>query len=311
MAISEVGRVLDGVPVVHRGRELYRLKSGLGSITAESRARAVEKRLDEIVADTTIAPADIVARHGEQYSEIVAKGTLIGIITDSDGQANGESRRLVAEAVALALRRVIADTRLEFSPGHVRSAVLQASVITLVLVVVFFAVHRLLRVIRRVVDQHSVQRIESLHIQSAEIVSAERLRTFLLSLIDWGRIVFYVVGVLVWIESVLSALPWTRPAAEQILGWATAPAVSLRDAGVAFLPNVFFLGTIALATWLALAAGRFVFGQVARGRIRAARFRSGLGRARRTASAASCSSRSRSSRRSRTCPGRSRRPSRA
>jgi small-conductance mechanosensitive channel len=265
--LSEVGPGTGAVEVRYRGQALYLLKSGIGANTALERARGVERRLDEVVRDALVAPSDIVARHGEQYSEILAKGKLLGVITEGDAKANGEQRRLVTEAIVLSLRRVVADTRAEFSPHRVRMAVAWACFATLAIVVALFLAARLVRVARRVVDRVQDRRIEALRIQGTEIVSAERLRAILLSVLDWAWVGVCVLAFVAWLESVLSVLPWTRPLAESVLAWAWAPIAALVAAIIGFLPNVFYLGTIALVTWVMALGLRFLAGQVARGRI--------------------------------------------
>jgi small-conductance mechanosensitive channel len=86
-------------------------------------------------------------------------------------------------------------------------------------------------------------------------------------MLRWLWALVCVTSVLAWIEVVLTTLPWTRPFSENVVSWTTAPIVTLWEAFLAFLPNLFYLATIAAATWGVMLVCRFVMLQVGRGRI--------------------------------------------
>ena len=76
----------------------------------------------------------------------------------------------------------------------------------------------------------------------------------------------------VWVEVVLQVLPWSRPYARLIYRYLSEPVRTLWLGFLGFVPNLFYLAVIALATFLVLRVVHTVFKEIEVGNIRLASF---------------------------------------
>ena len=58
-----------GVPVIVRGREVFRIYGPVGGIMAAERADGVARRLERIAGDQSIRPRDLAVEHRETSSD--------------------------------------------------------------------------------------------------------------------------------------------------------------------------------------------------------------------------------------------------
>jgi small-conductance mechanosensitive channel len=86
-------------------------------------------------------------------------------------------------------------------------------------------------------------------------------------LLRLARLVVLAALVLLWLEVVLAALPWTRPSARRLMDYVEEPITFVGQGLIDSLPNFFYLAVIALVTRLGLRLVRFLFNEVERGAI--------------------------------------------
>ena len=263
---AEPGKV--GVPVMVRGREVFRIYGAVGGIMAAERAEGVARRLDRIANDQSIRPQDLTVEHRETSSDFMLRGEVVGTVTDSDAGLIGQPRVETADQLLIMIRRAIEETREEFSArafavGAVISAV--ATLVFLLLATVIIRVSR--RVLNRLADRRD-RRTGSLRIQRVELLSPEQWHAILAGGVRFVRSAVFVALAVAWMQAVLNALPWTRPYARMTLIWLGAPLAYLWNGMLAIVPNLFFLAIIALAAAGLLRLIRLVFDGIKNGAIR-------------------------------------------
>ncbi|MEX0691254.1 MAG: mechanosensitive ion channel family protein [Gemmatimonadales bacterium] len=130
----------------------------------------------------------------------------------------------------------------------------------------------LLRLVRRVFPAAEVQleewrstRIPSLGIQRLELLSADRLTDFLVSLVRALRLITVVALWLTFVPLVFSFFPWTEPFSERLFDYLLTPLRQVGNAFVRYIPNLFFVAIIVLVTRYALRFIRLFFRSVERG----------------------------------------------
>jgi small-conductance mechanosensitive channel len=256
-----------GVPVMVRGREVFRIYGPVGGIMAPDRAQSVARRLERIASDQSIRPRDLAVEHRETSSDFILRGEVVGTVTDSDAMLMGRPRNEVADELLVTIRRVIEETRAEFSAralvvGAITSAV--ATLIFLLLAAVTVRVSR--RLLGRLAERRE-RKVGSLRIQRVELLSADQWHTMLAGGVRLVRAAAFVGLTGAWIEAVLNALPWTRPHARITLTWLQAPLAYLWYGVLAIVPNLFFLGIIAIAAAGLLRLVRLVFDGIKRGAV--------------------------------------------
>jgi small-conductance mechanosensitive channel len=234
---------------------------------AEERAESVARRLERIANDQSIRPRDLIIEHRETSSDFILRGEVVGTVTDSDAKLVGKPRVEVADQLLATIRRVIEETRAEFSARALVLGAITSAVATL-LFLLLAAV--LVRVSRRVLErlaQRRERRVGSLRIQRVELLSAERWHALLAGGVRLVRAAVFVALTGAWVEVVLNALPWTRPHARMTLIWLAAPLAFVWNGVLAIVPNLFYLAIITLAAAGLLRLIRLVFDGIKRGAI--------------------------------------------
>jgi small-conductance mechanosensitive channel len=252
-----------GARIAINGRTLFVLRSGVGSFSANDRARLVNLRLQDILKSP---PAKI-----EPKIQKTDVGLLITVddepvisITDADAQAENVSRDALAARWSQAIGQGLQDVlRLRSRRTFWRRLGISASVLLgAVFLIILF--RRLYAAGKRALAERRA-RVPALRLRGLELVSAENL--FRIA----GRSLAIVYGLgllLVAIAALLlvfAQFPDTEGYARQVALWIWAPLVAIFRGIVAYLPNLFFIIVIVVVTRMVVRGVDFVFQQADRG----------------------------------------------
>jgi small-conductance mechanosensitive channel len=260
----------SGVPVMYPGQEVVRIYSRIGAIGPIERARLTSQRLNRFVRDLDLDPTQVTVNDRETYSELVFDDRVLGIITDDDAKAVGQPRPEFARQVRNRLVDVVITTRHEFSTASILIGLVWAALATVLVAL-------LLRLLARVRRRFRYRVEVWLNRLTAPTAEGEAPRRTRIGSLVHGAVVVATGSVAVallamWVEVVLQVLPWSRPLARRIYGYASAPIGALWLGFQGFVPNLFYLVTIALTTFLVLRVVRVVFREIEVGNIRFASF---------------------------------------
>jgi small-conductance mechanosensitive channel len=260
-----------GVPVVYRGREVFRIYRGVGNLGAAERARLASEHLGQLVNDLSFDPTRVTVNHGETYSELVHDDRVLGVITDEDAKAAGRPRAEYAQQARDRLVEVVTTTREEFSPGAIAVGLAWAALATLILMVLLRLLTRLARRVHARVDAWYKRLTADPRIGKAAARRAKRVG-LVHSTIHLATAAVAVALVAVWVQVVLQVLPWSRPLAQQIFRYVAEPIRVVWLGFLGVVPNLFYLAVIALIALLVLRLVHIVFREIADGNIRLASF---------------------------------------
>jgi small-conductance mechanosensitive channel len=260
-----------GFPVVHRGREVFRIRQGVGNLDAAERAQLMSDRLYRLVDDLSFDPARIDVTDGETFSELVYDDRVLSVITDEDAEVAGLSRPELARRVRDRVVDVVTTSREEYSASAIAIGLGWTGLATLLLVCLLWQVRRL----HRRVQMRAAAWYQRLTAdRSAGRVTARktRLGAMVYSAVHSASIALSTALVVVWVRVVLEVLPWSHPLAQLLYRYVSAPLRMLWNAFVGFVPNLFFLAVIALTLFVLLRIVHVVFREIGDGNIRFASF---------------------------------------
>ena len=251
-------------PVVVDGVTLLRLR-GAGAYTAERRAAAVARRIVAAAENRSLDPAELRIDETDHESRIMAGSTPILRLFDADGAVESVDRKALAGVALPIIQKAIVVWRASRTREALVGAAERSAVALLLAVLAGVVVLLLARWIERQLESRLRQRIQSLAIQSFEVLRAERLWRLVR---DLGRliagIVLVVIGYL-FLHYALAQFPWTRGASVQLGIWMRAPLRLLGGALVAALPDLIILVVVYLmARWI-LRLLRLFFDAIGRG----------------------------------------------
>ena len=254
-------------PVVVEGKTVFTIRETILSATPEERAKEISKRIEGLLKYRTLRPDAIKVSEEAMAAIITGEGTVLLRVFDQDAAAEGVTRQALAARFAEAIRAAIEAHNVAFSFRSLLLGAIYAVVATAVLLVVLFGYRYLFSRLYPRLRALRETRIQSVRIQSFEILHADRIVWLLVTLARWFRILTTALLVYIWMLYVLSLFPWTRGIAEAIIGYILDPLRGFASAVVAFLPDLFFLIVIAFITRYAVKITRFFFDEVEKGRV--------------------------------------------
>jgi small-conductance mechanosensitive channel len=263
-ADSEAGAL--SAPVVIDGRTLFRVR-GTSSFSAERRAAGIAGRIKAVAADRTVPPDAVRAVETELGTAIFGGRERVMVVFDADAQLESLGRKTLAELLVRTMREAVADYR----QARTREALLQsaayAAVATVLLAALVTLVVWVSRWAERVLEATYRQRVQSVGIQSFQLVRAEQIWVALHRGVVVARALVILGLAFVYLQYVLGVFPWTRGFSSQLLGLVLNPLATMGWGIVTVVPDLFFLTILFFITRYLLKIISMFFAAVGRGEV--------------------------------------------
>jgi small-conductance mechanosensitive channel len=256
--------VAEGVPVTHRGTELYRIYSPYGLLTAAERAARVEARLDGAVDNPEYDPALLTVADGERDAEISYAGNIVAVITDADARPTGRTRLEQAAFVAERVKGAIADARAARTWPELLTGLAMAAVQTLVFGAGLWLLWRIRDKLLGAIARRSSRRAGAAK-RPTHILDIVPVVSMGSTIVRAAAMIGAVALGLVWLSLVFAELPWTRPYATRVFVLAAAPFAAFGKSLLDYVPSLFFVFGIGVVTWGAIRLVRIFFRQIETG----------------------------------------------
>jgi small-conductance mechanosensitive channel len=253
-------------PVVIDGRTLFRVR-GTSSFPAERRAAGIAERIKAVADDRTVSPDAVSAVEIEIGTEIFGGRKRLMIVFDADARLESLNRKTLAELLVRTMREAVASYR----QARTREALLQsaayAAVATVLLAALVTLVVWVSKWVERVLEATYRQRVQSVGIQSFQLVRAEQIWVALHRAVVVARAVIILALAFVYLQYVLGVFPWTQGFSSQLLGLVLNPLATMGLGIVIVVPDLFFLTILFLITRYLLKIISMFFAAVGRGEV--------------------------------------------
>ena len=265
---TEAGRVsAPGEPVTLGNKTIFTLK-GVHGYSAQERARTISSRIKSIAENPHIDATSITTMGYQQPMTLVNAGNeLLMTVFEEDAQDQGISQQELAAQWSKELRAAIEDYRQERSLKGIIAGTVKALIATLILIIALLVLykgyHKLVAFMQEWIGRKKI----SLHIQSFELVKAERIGVFFSGILRTIRLIFVLVIVYAYVHIVLSSFSWTSAYADQILHFVIRPFQVIGEAIWAQVPNLFFAAIIFLLAFYITRLLRLFFAEIEKGAI--------------------------------------------
>jgi small-conductance mechanosensitive channel len=257
---------LPSAPVVIDGAVLFRVR-GTSVFPADKRAAAIASRIRALAADRTV-PADAVhAVETEIGSAIEAGGHRVMMVVEADARYESLSRKVLTEALVRTVREAVTSYRQARSRDALIRTAAYSGVATLVLAALVALVIWLSRRAQRALEATYRQRVQSVGIQSFQIVRAEQIWVALRRALLGARTLVILVLAFVYLQYVLGLLPWARGASSRLLQYILDPLATMGWGVVNALPDLLFLVILFVVTRYLLKLVNLFFAAVGRGEV--------------------------------------------
>jgi small-conductance mechanosensitive channel len=249
------------------GVTLFRVR-GVSSYSAEQRAGAIAERVVDAARDSSVAVESLRTVEGPSVVRLNAGDrTILGVI-DADAALEGVTRVELAAAHLARIRGAITEYRQARSAAALRRSALWTGIAAVALVAALAILWLVWRWFQGLLQRRVEARIQTVGIQSFEVVRADRIRAALQTILLAVRI-FVVLGVvLVFVGYVLGQWPATRGLARNVGGLVLDPLRTLAGGFVANVPRFAFLAVLFVLVRVALRLIRLFFEAIEQGGIR-------------------------------------------
>ncbi|MBE1283673.1 MAG: mechanosensitive ion channel [Rhodobacteraceae bacterium] len=229
------------------GEELFVLR-GSTALPARERADRVQSRIVAAAEASEAETITIQVRDAVFGKEILVDGTMVTVATEADAEFEQIELEVLAGLHAEAIEAAI----LQYRAARTQEALVNSAVsafawsVAFIVVSYFFFARRgrlhntLMRLAERRLEK--VEEATKSILQRRAVVG---LLVYLLHVIMW---VIYLILFYYYLSFVLLSFPETRPVAQLLLNYVSAPLYSVVMGAVGYIPNIIMLVIIAFVT---------------------------------------------------------------
>jgi small-conductance mechanosensitive channel len=258
-------------PVVIEGAELFELR-GTSALPPEERAAIVRQRILDAARDPGFDPADLDLVPGDGSVLVSAGQRLIVSVVEADAQLEGVEPRVLALTFRDRIAEAITEYRATRSPGGMRTALQLVALETGGLIAVLLAIYLLERLSARLIHRYVESRVALWEERARDVVRLQGIWHAVRRGVRYAFVAAAVVAVVVWLNSVLLTLPWTKDIGREVARVFTEPLGRVIVGIVNALPDLLTIALIAVLAVAALRVAHRFFEAVRDGRLRFQRF---------------------------------------
>jgi small-conductance mechanosensitive channel len=254
-------------PVMLDNQELFTIRQGIGSFSAQERATSITARIEKIADDDALSPEDLTIKIDpeDKNPSIILGDTVIATITSKDAKLHAVSQDVLAERALAKIKAAIVRYRQERQPDNLlKDAVLTVSA-TLSTVLIFWT---MIFISLRVFPQ--IQRlitslVPGVVFQNFEIISSQTIGIFSLRVLQFIRTLIILTILYFYLTFVLRLFPWTRKFGDGFLQYFFSALEVISQEIAKYLPNIFIILLIIFITHYLLRAIKPFFTALSRG----------------------------------------------
>ena len=243
-------------PVMLDNQELFTIRQGIGSFSAQERAKSITARIEKIADDDALSPEDLSIKidSEDKNPSIILGDTVIATITSKDAKLQAVSQEVLAERALAKIKAAIVRYRQERQPDNLlKDAVLTVSA-TLSTVLIFWT---MIFISLRVFPQ--IQRlitslVPGVVFQNFEIISSQTIGIFSLRVLQFIRTLIILTILYFYLTFVLRLFPWTRKFGDGFLQYFFRALEVFSQEIAKYLPNIFIILLIIFITHYLLRA---------------------------------------------------------
>ncbi|MFM7474787.1 MAG: mechanosensitive ion channel family protein [Microcystis aeruginosa] len=253
-------------PVMLDNQELFTIRQGIGSFSAQERAKSITARIEKIADDDALSPEDLTIKIDpeDKNPSIILGDTVIATITSRDAKLHAVSQEVLAERALAKIKAAIVSYRQERQPDKLlKDAALTVSA-TLSTVLIFWA---MIFISSRVFPQ--IQRlitslVPGVGFQNFEILSSRTIGIFSLRVLQFIRTLIILTILYFYLTFILRLFPWTRKFGDGFLQYFFSALEVFSQEIAKYLPNIFIILLVVFITHYLLRAIRPFFNALER-----------------------------------------------
>ncbi len=256
-----------GFPVTFRGENLFFVKTGRKGMSPEQRAAAISERIRRLANEHSVKPDEIVVEDMDDSSMIIGGDIVVMGVYAGDSAMEGMEYRELAEAHARTIREALSLYRSSYGT---RNLLIGAGLAVFSIIIALGLLWLLARgalYARNMIETRYAAKIKGLHIQSLEIIQADRIKILILGLVKVVRIVLSLIVIYACLHSLFAFFPWTRGFAAGLFSYVLIPIKAVGSGMVRAVPNLIVLAVIVIIARYILKVLHLIFLSVEKGTV--------------------------------------------
>ncbi|MDT3675664.1 mechanosensitive ion channel family protein [Microcystis wesenbergii] len=243
-------------PVMLDNQELFTIRQGIGSFSAQERAKSITDRIEKIADDDALSPEDLTIKIDpeDKNPSIILGDTVIATITSRDAKLHAVSQEVLAERALAKMKAAIVRYRQERQPDNLfKDAVLTVSA-TLATVLIFWVIIFISSRVFPQIQRLITSLVPGVVFQNFEIISSQTIGIFSLRVLQFIRTLIILTILYFYLTFVLRLFPWTRKFGDGFLQYFFSALEVISQEIAKYLPNIFIILIIVFITHYLLRA---------------------------------------------------------
>jgi small-conductance mechanosensitive channel len=243
-------------PVMLDNQELFTIRQGIGSFSAQERAKSITTRIEKIADDDALFPEDLTIKIDpeDKNPSIILGDTVIATITSKDAKLHSVSQEVLAERALAKIKAAIVRYRQERQPDNLLkdAALTVSATLSTVLIfwVIIFISSRVFPQIQRLITSL----VPGVVFQNFEIISSQTIGIFSLRVLQFIRTLIILTILYFYLTFVLRLFPWTRKFGDGFLQYFFSALEVVSQEIAKYLPSIFIILIIVFITHYLLRA---------------------------------------------------------
>ena len=255
----------EGVEVALLGRTLFRVFSGLGTVSAQERAARLSDRIADLAQSREVDPATLRVVDGRTLTTIQVGELIVMTVTDGDAEALGLSRTEAARRYRGLITEGVARYREQSTIRGVLWGLGYTALALLALVLALRAVRRAFEWADERTAALRRRTIRGVRVGSLEVVGKNQVSRFGRAVAGLVRLSVSLVLVYFFLTFALGRFAWTQTWSENLLDAALTPLRQLGALLLASVDNVIAILVIVVVVRYTIRVSDYLFSRVASG----------------------------------------------
>ncbi|MCA2812519.1 MAG: mechanosensitive ion channel family protein [Microcystis sp. M090S1] len=243
-------------PVMLDNQELFTIRQGIGSFSAQERAKSITARIEKIADDDALSPEDLTIKIDpeDKNPSIILGDTVIATITSKDAKLHAVSQEVLTERALAKIKAAIVRYRQERQPDNLlKDATLTVSA-TLATVLIFWVIIFISSRVFPKIQRLITSLVPGVVFQNFEIISSQTIGICCLRVLQFIRTLIILTILYFYLTFVLRLFPWTRKFGDGFLQYFFSALEVISQEIAKYLPNIFIILLIVFITHYLLRA---------------------------------------------------------
>ena len=264
-ALIEGAERSEAYTLTYSQRPITTLRAKLMGRPPAQRAESVQRFLDELVSQRTIAPVTSRIDQGAAIVSVAGRDVFAILPADLDELA-GETLEQRSKDAVSALQLALGEALEARAPREMALSILAAMAATVLFVWIFKLLLRFRRVMERRIGAAAATKLGRFS-GSVEMLSPDRLLTAIRHVVTTGTLAVVVLVGYWWLQFVLRRFPYTRPYGESLRSFIVSKISLIATQMIDAVPGLFTVALIYLIARFIVKVSNSVFEAMAAGRI--------------------------------------------